>query len=254
MDLEDSDYKDLDFKKVAAFHGHACPGLALGYRLSLVALRDYLVKRDVDEEAVAIVENDSCAVDAVQFMTGCTFGKGNLIFKDYGKQVYTFIKRPPQCVTPKGENAQGGNPQCGSPQGVRAGGENESGNQQGGHEDGGGECREQLAEGFRLSVKWQSPPETIEESRMWERYSGGDRSESVLRAVHDRKSRKIASILDADDDELFDVTHVEVRLPEPARIHKSLICGKCGERVMETRTVVNKGHIYCIPCSGVGGQ
>ena len=26
-------------------------------------------------------------------MTGCTFGKGNFIFKDYGKQVYTFIRR-----------------------------------------------------------------------------------------------------------------------------------------------------------------
>jgi formylmethanofuran dehydrogenase subunit E len=23
-----------------------------------------------------------------------TFGKGNLVFRDYGKQVYTFIKRP----------------------------------------------------------------------------------------------------------------------------------------------------------------
>jgi len=50
--------------------------------------------RSEDEELVAIVENNSCAVDAVQVMTGCTFGKGNLIFKDYGKQVYTFIKRP----------------------------------------------------------------------------------------------------------------------------------------------------------------
>lgn len=234
MDLNDSDIKDLDFKKVAAFHGHACPGLALGYRLGLVVLRDYLIKRDIDEEAVAIVENDSCAVDAVQFMTGCTFGKGNLIFKDYGKQVYTFIKRQPQGINPQGitpqdENVQGGN-------------------------EVGDEPTAQLAEGFRLSVKWQAPPETIEESRMWERYSGGDRSESVLRAVHDRKSRKIASIVDADDDELFDVTRVEVQVPEAARIHKSLICGKCGERVMETRAVVKKGSVLCIPCSGVGGQ
>jgi hypothetical protein len=39
------------------------------------------------------VENDSCAVDAVQVMTGCTFGKGNLIFRDYGKQAYTFMSR-----------------------------------------------------------------------------------------------------------------------------------------------------------------
>jgi formylmethanofuran dehydrogenase subunit E len=39
------------------------------------------------------VENDSCAVDAIQFITGCTFGKGNLIFHDYGKHVYSFFNR-----------------------------------------------------------------------------------------------------------------------------------------------------------------
>ncbi len=26
-------------------------------------------------------------------MTGCTLGKGNLIFKDYGKHVYTFVRK-----------------------------------------------------------------------------------------------------------------------------------------------------------------
>ena len=46
-----------------------------------------------DEEFLAIVENDSCSVDAIQVVTGCTMGKGNLIFKDYGKHVYTFINR-----------------------------------------------------------------------------------------------------------------------------------------------------------------
>jgi formylmethanofuran dehydrogenase subunit E len=81
------------FKDIIDFHGHACPGLALGYRVSLCALK-HLGKRAKDEGLIAIVENNSCAVDAVQVVTGCTFGKGNLIFKDYGKQVYTFIKRP----------------------------------------------------------------------------------------------------------------------------------------------------------------
>ncbi|RQD77153.1 MAG: formylmethanofuran dehydrogenase, partial [Candidatus Syntrophonatronum acetioxidans] len=33
---------------------------------------------------------DACGVDAVQVITSCTFGKGNLIFKDYGKQAFTF--------------------------------------------------------------------------------------------------------------------------------------------------------------------
>jgi formylmethanofuran dehydrogenase subunit E len=81
------------YDEVVDFHGHSCPGLALGYRVSLRTLGE-LGKPSSDEEIVAIVENNSCAVDAVQVMTGCTFGKGNLIFRDYGKQVYTFLKRP----------------------------------------------------------------------------------------------------------------------------------------------------------------
>ncbi len=80
------------FDDVVAFHGHASPGLALGFRVSQRALKEF-GSRAEDEEIVAIVENNSCAVDAVQVMTGCTFGKGNLLFRDYGKQVYTFIHR-----------------------------------------------------------------------------------------------------------------------------------------------------------------
>ena len=33
------------------------------------------------------------AVDAIQSLTGCTFGKGNLIHKDYGKSAFTFYRR-----------------------------------------------------------------------------------------------------------------------------------------------------------------
>ncbi len=82
-----------NYDDVVEFHGHSCPGLALGYRVSLRALREFK-RRSADEELVAIVENNSCAVDAVQVMTGCSFGKGNLIFRDYGKQVYSFLIRP----------------------------------------------------------------------------------------------------------------------------------------------------------------
>ncbi len=32
-------------------------------------------------------------MDAIQSLTGCTFGKGNLIHRDYGKNAYTFIRR-----------------------------------------------------------------------------------------------------------------------------------------------------------------
>ncbi|MCX8034530.1 MAG: FmdE family protein [Thermodesulfovibrio sp.] len=81
------------FEDIVKFHGHSCPGLAFGYRIALAAIEELNIKRAEDEEIVCIVENDSCAVDAIQVLTGCTFGKGNLIFKDYGKQVYTFFDR-----------------------------------------------------------------------------------------------------------------------------------------------------------------
>ncbi len=83
----------VSFSEVIKFHGHSCPGMAIGYRVSEVAIRELLSTRAEDEELVAIVENDSCSVDAIQVITGCTIGKGNLIFKDYGKQVYTFLNR-----------------------------------------------------------------------------------------------------------------------------------------------------------------
>lgn len=83
------------YDDVIKFHGHSCPGLALGYRAGIRALKELgLDRASSDEEIVAIVENDSCAVDAIQVLTGCTFGKGNLIFRDYGKQVYTIALRP----------------------------------------------------------------------------------------------------------------------------------------------------------------
>lgn len=82
---------DEEFKKAAEFHGHVCPGLAMGYRVAKYANEHY--PRSKDEELVAIVENKSCSVDAIQNVLGCTFGKGNLIAKDFGKQVFTFYSR-----------------------------------------------------------------------------------------------------------------------------------------------------------------
>ncbi len=81
------------FEDVVGFHGHSCPGLAMGYRVALAAMEKLNLRRAADEDVVAVVENNSCAVDAVQAVTGCTFGKGNLLFCDYGKQVYTFYDR-----------------------------------------------------------------------------------------------------------------------------------------------------------------
>ena len=80
-----------DFKKAAEFHGHVCPGLAMGYRVARYVKAHY--PRSEDEELVCIAENKSCSVDAVQFLLGCTAGKGNLIVIYNGKQAFTFYSR-----------------------------------------------------------------------------------------------------------------------------------------------------------------
>lgn len=83
----------IPYQEVVTFHGHSCPGLALGYRMTQTAMEYLKLERARDEELVAVVENDACGTDAVQYLTGCTFGKGNLLFLDYGKMAYTFYHR-----------------------------------------------------------------------------------------------------------------------------------------------------------------
>jgi len=81
------------WRKAVDYHGHICPGLAIGYRVANCAIKALEAVRAEDEELVAVVENDSCSVDAISVLTGCTLGKGNLLYRDYGKQAYTFICR-----------------------------------------------------------------------------------------------------------------------------------------------------------------
>lgn len=82
-----------DWKKAVDFHGHVCPGLAIGFKAAQAGMQWLKEHRAADEELVAIVETDSCGTDAVQVLTGCTFGKGNFIFQDRGKNVYSFVSR-----------------------------------------------------------------------------------------------------------------------------------------------------------------
>jgi formylmethanofuran dehydrogenase subunit E len=81
-----------DLMACIGFHGHLCPGLTIGYVAAKLALEKLKQKRVRDEELVCITMTDSCAVDAIQFMTGCTLGKGNLIFQDFGKMVFIFMR------------------------------------------------------------------------------------------------------------------------------------------------------------------
>ncbi|MGI6679534.1 MAG: FmdE family protein [Dehalobacterium sp.] len=86
-------YDEKLWQKTVDFHGHRCPGLAMGFRAAVLALERLGTDRAEDEELVAIVETDACGVDAIQVIAGCNIGKGNLIFKNHGKQAFTIGSR-----------------------------------------------------------------------------------------------------------------------------------------------------------------
>ncbi len=88
--------KELEalWEKCVKFHGHSCGGLAVGFQAVLYAWE--LLggqSRSEDEELVCVAETDACGVDAVQVLTGCTVGKGNLIFHMQGKNAFSFYRR-----------------------------------------------------------------------------------------------------------------------------------------------------------------
>ncbi|MCX7910741.1 MAG: FmdE family protein [Endomicrobia bacterium] len=84
---------DRLLKKCIDFHGHKCLGLLMGWRTAKYAMKLLEEKYSKDEELVCIVENSSCFIDAVSVVCGCSLGKGNLIFKDYGKMALTLFSR-----------------------------------------------------------------------------------------------------------------------------------------------------------------
>ena len=82
-----------EFNKCVEFHGHICPGLAIGFKAARILMKRLNVCKALDEELLTIVESDACGDDAIQVMTGCTFGKGNLIFRNYGKHAFSLVDR-----------------------------------------------------------------------------------------------------------------------------------------------------------------
>ena len=81
------------WEKCAAFHGHICGGLTIGYKAALYAMELLELEFSDDELVVCISENDACGVDAIQVILGCSIGKGNLLFHMRGKQAFSTYNR-----------------------------------------------------------------------------------------------------------------------------------------------------------------
>lgn len=81
-----------EFRRIVAFHGHTCAGLAMGVRVAQAAQRE--LGSDLDPyNLVAIVETNRCPVDAIQVLLHTTAGKQNLIYEGHNRNVFTFARR-----------------------------------------------------------------------------------------------------------------------------------------------------------------
>jgi formylmethanofuran dehydrogenase subunit E len=85
------DEKQALIEKIFAFHTKRAPGIAIG-----VARVDLALEKlgPVKDKLNAVCEGQSCLVDVLQNMTGCTYGNKYLrIAKDLGRFAFTLFDR-----------------------------------------------------------------------------------------------------------------------------------------------------------------
>lgn len=72
------------------FHGHRCPFMPIGYRMGKVAMEKLGMGKVKDHGAFALSEMgighpQTCMMDGIQAITGCTYGKLMMKRLNYGK-------------------------------------------------------------------------------------------------------------------------------------------------------------------------
>jgi formylmethanofuran dehydrogenase subunit E len=72
------------------FHGHRCPFMPIGYRMGKVAMEKLGMSKVKDHGAFALSEMgvghpQTCMMDGIQAITGCTYGKLMMERLNYGK-------------------------------------------------------------------------------------------------------------------------------------------------------------------------
>jgi formylmethanofuran dehydrogenase subunit E len=84
---------NMTLKRVADFHGHICPELALGGKFCEF-VQSLLEEGTLDDSGLSIIsENTTSALDAIQVLLGTTVGNQRLMVMDYGKHNYTLLSR-----------------------------------------------------------------------------------------------------------------------------------------------------------------
>jgi formylmethanofuran dehydrogenase subunit E len=156
--------------------------------------------RSEDEEIIAIVETDACSADAVQVLTGCTFGKGNLIYKDHGKMVLTLLSR-------------------------------------------------NSGKGVRVAAKGGASAPDPEHMELIQKMMDGKLTDTEQARFKELHLQRSMSILEAPEQELFNIKEASMELPQKARMELPVPCSCCGEPVMKSKLDSVDGQMVCRDCA-----
>jgi formylmethanofuran dehydrogenase subunit E len=78
------------WKESIEFHGHECPGLAIGFRACEIAREHLEIPEDGELDVACISETEKCPVDAVRFLFGCK-EEDNLTIRKNGVSAFSFM-------------------------------------------------------------------------------------------------------------------------------------------------------------------
>lgn len=190
-------------QELVRFHGHMCAGLAIGIRAAASAFR-VLGEDAAPNDLIVAVETNTCSVDAIQALTGATFGNGKLYYRDYAKNAYTF-------------------------------------------------WRSDRPNGLRVVALPDDADATM--PGFWEIFekiqkgTATDEERADFFAFQQERSQRI---LEAAEDELFDVEEVPDLPPVRPLITRPVLCGQCGEASM--RMQERTGTLVCGSCAQQHGQ
>lgn len=90
---------EIDFDSLYEFHGHRCPMSTMGARLGIAAMNALGVTKSDQFRLRGVYRARNCALDGVQFVTGCTLGNGNLECEDEARASFSLDRRDGGGVT-----------------------------------------------------------------------------------------------------------------------------------------------------------
>lgn len=80
------------WEETIKFHGHECPGIAMGFKICEAAMKKMGINPSKDE-IICIAENNTCPADAIRFILKCNEQNNKLSFNLSEDLAFSFLNK-----------------------------------------------------------------------------------------------------------------------------------------------------------------